>query len=337
MISRYNGRCVLALGAAAALAACGLPAAPVMTAHDLDISTSSAGSYLSAARKNGASWILPGAKSQNLLYISNGKTVRIYSYPHGKLVGTLKHFYLATGMCVDKSGNVFIVDIGYGKIFEYAHGGKIRLNTLASPTKDPVGCAVDPTTGNLAVGSEGFGSSPTVEIYQSARGRPTTYGDSAFYQFYFCGYDNVGDLFVDGITAPGSGHFGLAELGKGKRSLNNITVDEYIGFPGGVQWDGKYLAIGDQLNSVYEFAISGYNGNGVGITQLKSGARYVKQFWIQNDVIIAPNIYIKRQAMSDALLYDYPAGGRALIKITDGLDDAQGAVVSPAKGRLFAR
>jgi hypothetical protein len=65
-------------------------------------------------------------------------------------------------MCPDERGYVFVVDTGYQKLFEYAHGGMKRLATLESPTKDPVGCAIDPGTGNLALGSEGFGSAATV-------------------------------------------------------------------------------------------------------------------------------------------------------------------------------
>jgi hypothetical protein len=57
-----------------------------------------------------------------------------------------RHFYIATGRCVDKKGDVFVVDSGYRKIFEYAHGGTKRLVTLDSPTKDPVACAIDKAT-----------------------------------------------------------------------------------------------------------------------------------------------------------------------------------------------
>jgi hypothetical protein len=254
----------------------------------------------------------------------------VYSYPQRKLQGTIKHFYIATGMCVDKGGDVFVVDSGYGKIFEYAHGGTKRLVTLDSPTKDPVGCAIDPTTGDLAVGSLGFGSKATIAIYKNARGKPVTYTDSAFDEFFFCGYDNNGNLFADGITAPGSGNFALAELPQGKTTLMTITVDQYIVFPGGVQWDGKHLAIGNQNSAIYEFAVSGSTATNVGTTELGSGATYVKQFWIQGQTVIAPNVYIKKEARSNVLFYAYPAGGKATQKITDSVKGAQGAVVSLA-------
>jgi len=235
-------RWMLTIGAVTATTSCGVPQAPISLPEGLRGGTSAAAAstaYLHARglAGEGASWMSPDAASQNLLYVSEARTVAVYSYPQRKLQGTLRHFYIATGMCVDKKGDVFVVDSGYGKIFEYAHGGAKRLVTLDSPTKDPVGCAIDPTTGDLAVGSLGFGSAPSIAIYKNARGKPVTYTDSAFHEFFFCGYDNNGNLFADGITAPGSGNFALAELPQGKTALTTITVDQYIVFPGGpVGW-----------------------------------------------------------------------------------------------------
>jgi hypothetical protein len=59
----------------------------------------------------------PGAASQDLLYVSDIRTVTVYSYPAGKLEGILKHFYIATGMCVDRKGDVFVADTGLQKKF----------------------------------------------------------------------------------------------------------------------------------------------------------------------------------------------------------------------------
>jgi hypothetical protein len=316
----------------AAVAGCasaqpGLPITPSSAA----VASASPSERRIGDKEQRASWIAPDAQGQDLLYVSDNDSVAVYSYPQGRLERTLRGgFYLATGECVDKNGNVFIVNVGNAKIFEYAHGGTKRLATLVSPTRDPVGCGVDPLSGNLAVASEGFGSSATVAVFKQARGKPTLYEDKDFYQFYFCGYDDKGNLYVDGLTAAGSGHFGLAELPAGQSQLSNVSVDQYVRFPGGVQWDGKYLAIGDQFDDVYEFSINAGKGTLEGTTELGSGARYVKQFWIQGSTIIAPNVYIKGGAHSNVLFYNYPAGGKATKKITDGIKDAQGAVVSPA-------
>ncbi len=270
------------------------------------------------------------AQAKSLLYVSDSSKVTVYSYPQGVLVGTLRGFYLATGECVDARGDVFIVNSGTAKIFKYAHGGTKRLATLQSPTRDPVGCAVDTTTGDLAVTSEGFGSSATVAVFKHARGKPTIYEDSAFYEFYFCGYDDKGDLFADGLSTPGSGHFALAELRAGQPGLTNIVISQYIRFPGGVQWDGKYLTVGDQFTNVYQVGITGSSGVIVGTTNLGSGAENVKQFWIQGRTVIAPNTYLTGKLHSNVLLYNYPQGGKATKTIVKGVRDAQGAVVSKA-------
>jgi hypothetical protein len=286
------------------------------------------GSAWGAASKRAQSWMSPGATSADLLYVSQAQTVTVHTYPAGKLVGTLRHFYVATGMCVDRKGDIFVVDTGYYKIFEYAHGQKTRLATLQSATKDPVGCSVDPITGDLAVSSQGFGTPPTVAIYKKARGKGTTYGDPAFYQFYYCGYDDKGNLFVDGLSAPASGNFAFAELPHGGHELTNISLDQHIGFPGGVQWDGKHVAVGDQNKVVYEFSIAGSSGKLVGTTRLASGARHVRQFWIEGATLVAPNIWDDKGLRSNVLLFRYPAGGKATGQITAGIQDATGAVVS---------
>ncbi len=45
----------------------------------------------------------------------------------------------------------------------------------------------------------------------------------------------------------------------------------------------------------------------VGTTELASGAMYVKQFWIQGQRVIAPNVYVKKRPASNVVFYDYPA------------------------------
>jgi hypothetical protein len=201
-----------------------------------------------------------------------------------------------------------------------------------SPTSGAAGCSIDPTTGDLALASQSFGTKGTVAIYTNARGKPKTYTGSALYQFFFCSYDEKRNLFADGLTAPGSGSFGLAELAKGKTTLTNIEMSQYILWPGGVQWDGKHVAVGDQNSPViYQLQINGHKDNVVGTTRMGSGARSVKQFWIQDQTLVAPNTIPGRGGSdSKALLYDYPLGGNAFKKISKHVIAAQGAVVSLA-------
>src|SRR5580700_9415982 len=58
---------------------------------------------------HGTSWMAPDAVTQDLLYVGgNSGDVTVYSYPKGKLLGTLTGFNLPAGECVDKAGDVLI-------------------------------------------------------------------------------------------------------------------------------------------------------------------------------------------------------------------------------------
>ncbi len=256
-----------------------------------------------AAAATHSSWIAPEAKKKLLLYVSSvlSNDVYVYSYADQKLVGTLTGFEEPYGLCADKTGNVWIVDDGHQQIVEYKHGGASPIATLSDPGEYPEGCSVDPTTGNLAVtnfySTSGNGS---LSIYAHASGEPTTYSDPSIANFRFCGYDNRGNLFADG--ANNSSEFAFAELPKGGSGLTNITLQQNIEWPGGVQWDGKYVAVGDTDAGII-YRTNGAGGKVKGSTSL-GGSNYVNQFWIAGKTVVAPS-----QDGSDVGLYTYPAGG----------------------------
>jgi hypothetical protein len=144
----------------------------------------------------------------------------------------------------------------------------------------------------------------------------------------FCGYDNHGDLFVDGKDSNGA--FVLAELSKGSQTFTTISVSQSIESPGQVQWDGKHLAIGDTgvvPSVIYQFDVSGSSATKVGATTLND-SMMVEQFWIQGGKVIAPDP--KRSCGGSRIgciaIYPYPAGGAAVKTIA--LASAFGAAVS---------
>jgi hypothetical protein len=272
----------------------------------------------------------PDAKKHDLLYVSDSfpygsNDVYVYSYPKGKLKGKLTGFNEPSGQCVDKAGNVFITNFGASQILEYAHGGTSPIATLSDPGYYPLGCSVDPTTGNLAVTnrlSTSFTAGDVV-IYVDASGTPTSYTDSSFYYYEFCGYDDRGNLYIDGTTKGSALEY--AELTSGGSSFSALNLDQSIGFPGAVQWDGAHLAIGDQSAAViYRFAISGSTGTKVGSTPL-TGSKDVVQFWIEGMKVIGPDA-----GLAHVAFYKYPAGGSPIKTIT-GLGEPVGATVSKAK------
>lgn len=260
------------------------------------------------------SWMSPHAKKDDLLYLTDEEAdaVYVYSWPRGKMEGTLTGFYAPNGECVDKAGDVFVANEDTSQIFEYAHGGTSPINTLNDADEYPVGCSSDPTTGNLAVtnidttrGGEG-----SVAIYADASGSPTTYTAPNFYYYFFCAYDDKGNLFVDG-TNNGS-TFEFAELPAGSSTFETIALNQSIDFPGGVQWDGKHVAVGDQEQPyIYEFAIKGSSGSEVGSTPLDD-TNDVSQFWIQGRKVVAPDFL-----NSEEQIFKYPAGGTAIKTIPE--------------------
>jgi hypothetical protein len=271
----------------------------------------------------------PPAMSGDLLYVSDTGTseVYVYSYPTDKLEGTLTGFTDPAGECVDQPGNVFITNTGGEDVLEYAHGGTKPIGTLSDPGYFPVGCSIDPTTGNLAV-SNNFATSGSgqgdVVIFTHAKGKPKGhYTDSTINQMLLCGYDDAGNLFVDGLTKASG--FAFAELRKGSTTFTNISLNQSIANPGGVQWDGKYVTVGDQsTNTIYQFNISGKKGTKAGSTSL-GGATEVFAFWIAGSKVIGPDA-----GAADVKIWRYPTGGSAVKKIA-GLYVPLGATLSPAK------
>jgi hypothetical protein len=288
------------------------------------------------------SWMAPDAPDGDLLYVSDvgqPQVVYVYSYGPGRLVGTLTGFTQPLGLCVDGAGDVFVPDAS-SQIFEYAHGGTTPIKTLSDPSGVPDGCSVDPATGDLAVanGSGLRGAPGNLLVYADASGTPAEYTDSKFSALNFPGYDDRGRLFVDGMNNTNNG-FILAELAHGGSTLANIALNRRIGFPGDVQWDGKYLAVGDQsTNEIYQFTIEGSRGTQKGTTSLH-GASDVVQFWIAKLGGGKVNPRGTRVVGADfggesfggqVLYWNYPAGGNPKKAITRNLQSPYGVTVSKA-------
>jgi hypothetical protein len=276
-------------------------------------------------------WMAPDAKHRDLLYVSDLGTelVDVYSYPEGKLKGTLSGFQAVHSGCVDAQGNVFITSSE--RIYEFAHGGSKPIRTLIDAGYGPTGCSVDPTTGTLAVANIGpiAGSAGgNVAFYKHAKGTPGMHSDPAIFLYYDCAYDGHGNLYVAGGDTHG--FFKFAEVAAGGVSFSNITLDQSINVPGGVQWDGKHVAVEDQGagyrgSTVYRFSIAGSSGTKVGTTAL-GGSSDVIQFWLDGKKLIGPNI----GPSPNVMFWKYPAGGSALKTIT-GLTEPVGVTVSRAR------
>lgn len=280
------------------------------------------------------SWVSAGTKGEALLYVSNGNdsAVWVFAYPSGALKGVVYGFRLPEGACVDKLGDVFITDLVYGVIFEYPHGSaKPKAVLVDKPYSNPEDCAVDPTTGNLAV-AHVADYNLGVAIYRQAQGAPIFYADPDFFEYSGCGYDSAGNLFIDGIDR--SFKLIVAELPKGSSTFTNITLrrlrHKFVN-SGGIKWDGKYVAIDDlDYSVIYQVRVQGSIGTVVGSTKFSDGY-YTGAFWFpglqwgqsgrQATRVIGSHGYVGVQ------YWDYPAGGTSTKMISAG--DVLGITVSP--------
>lgn len=273
------------------------------------------------------SWMAPDAKSMDLLYVSdlNNGDVNVYSYPRGRLEGTLTGFSAPHYECVDKAGNVFIANGGKKQLVEYAHGGTSPIKIYREPGFTH-GCAIDPTTGNLAVLHDPPTSGPGgFSIYTHAKGKPAEYTTPNVFRVYFIGYDNQGNLFVDGTDMHVA--FEFAELPAGSKTANAVTLNQSIVLPGAIQWDGQYLAVGDQVSisgpsKIYEFSISGSSGTLAGTTSLTNSCD-VLQFWIDQKRVVASNV-----CSPNVMYFNYPGGGSATKMIGKSLSEPVGVTIS---------
>jgi hypothetical protein len=229
------------------------------------------------------SWVSPDiARAPRLLFVSDfvNSDIYIYSMPLLRLKGTLTGFGGPQGECSDAQGNVWVTNTSFAQILKLSRTGSIE-NTLKDTSGYPIDCAIDPTTGNLAVTNiVDAGSAPgAVVIYPNASGTPTSYTNPNQRNYYFAGYDPSGNLFFDGKDS--SGNFILSELPKGSSSARTVNVSGgTIYFPGMVQWypAGNYLAVGDQncgdavASCVYWVSVSGTAGTITGTTNLSSSS-----------------------------------------------------------------
>ncbi|MBV8147611.1 MAG: hypothetical protein JO092_00805, partial [Candidatus Eremiobacteraeota bacterium] len=206
----------------------------------------------------------PDTGATDLLYVvyPTLEEVYAYSYPQGVLKGQITGLTNVGGDCTDPKGDLYITDAAPSgnKIVEFAHGGTRPMRSLPVPGTNAFSCAVDPNSGDLAVADIGTqqGQGAEIAVYREAKGQPKAYTDPDFLDYYYCGYDDAGDLFVDGHYPAGYERPKFAELPHGGTSLLTLNLNYAVGWLSGIQWDGKYLAVGQAVKPyIYRFEISG--------------------------------------------------------------------------------
>ncbi|HZV76529.1 MAG TPA: hypothetical protein VFF63_02080 [Candidatus Babeliales bacterium] len=332
-------KCVRLLGYALPAAAvllsacaslCSTPVAPASSNALIAVS----GSTVMTRADHRRSWMSPGAKHGNLLYVSDAGTfdVRVYRYPSLAPAGTLTGFDRPEGLCSDGRGNVWVTNTLSYDILEFAHGGTSPVATLVDPVGYPAGCAVDSSSGNLAVTNlYDFSGTGSVIVYHNAGGTPTPYANSAFYEYYFDGYDGKGNLYVDGRTI--SGAYVIAVLARGSSSLSLVSVTGgTIYFPGTVATHGSTLVLGDQqcknsaTSCLYATSVSGKTARITATIPLATACD-VAQAWVGPSAVAGGDYEYCGSGKSGVDIWRYPAGGKPVAS-KSGLQMPVGATLS---------
>ncbi|HEY1654243.1 MAG TPA: hypothetical protein VGF86_03930 [Candidatus Tumulicola sp.] len=290
----------LALATAAWLTACGPPQStqPFSGTH--------LGTNLGPARFG------PNAKTNgDLIYVSdlNAFTVSVYSFS-GEFLGLLTGLAQPDGMCTDATGNVYIVDFQSAVIKAYAHNSGVAFKTLKDPNFTPTSCGIDPKSGDLAVTNDGNGTggSGNVAIYTKAKGNPKFYSGSNVDAPFFCGYDDKGNLFVDGGTANSS-VIGLAELPAGQAALKDLKLKPKLQFPGDIAWDGNYVDVADAGSGIiYSITVSGSSASVKRKIELAGGLPIFEYAFVGSELIGAA-VETASPATGDVAVWRYPGGG----------------------------
>jgi len=274
------------------------------------------------------SWMLPEAKSEDLLYLADAGSpgeVSVYSFPKLKFVGTLYNGYRPFGECVDASGNVYIVYSD--ELVEYAHGGSTPVRTIANPVYDGYlwSCSIDANTGNLAVTAPRYGFGGQVLVFKNASGAPASYNVDGDTFPGYCAYDNHGDLLV--LTYPVLGYYPemLLQLAPGRTKFRAVHIaDKREGnWSGGIQWNNGRLVIAGS-EDVIRFLFKPMRHRTVRKSSTPlPGSSDLRQFWIQDKWIVVPSI-----GSNSFNVYKYPSGAEVKTIVASGEPIA--AVVSVA-------
>jgi hypothetical protein len=334
-VKRCKHRALGSAAAAAMLVGCGGSPLPIGAPGVMPESNTIARSAVSHR-----SWMLPEAKGENLIYAdsANSTDTFVFSSASGKLVGTIVGGAQVQGsLCADVHGNIFVTGLqdessGLGLIYEYAHGKTEPIRVLEEPGVIPDGCASDPTTGDLAVSAWNWSSGASgVNVYRNARGVPTYYEDEQIIDYAFCGYDDDGNLFING---QGSGYaMYFAELPKGSSGFTNLLFSKYINFldMGQIQWDGSHITVEDfSTYAIYRVQVSGSNAKVVGVTHLRKwDASQRGLSWIVGGTVLAPT----GTQDSEIGFWTYPVGRVELTKRISAPGSVFSIAFSPAHRR----
>lgn len=250
-----------------------------------------------------------GTTTQAYLYLGITQGLRVYTYPDLVRVRVLTDDESYPRVCSDpKTGHMFLSQTH--ELDEYDAGASTLIQTLAAPSGYGAltGCSIDPISGNVAVvaGQTKGG----LLIYEKGTTEPNIYSDPTIAVYFYCSYDDRGDVFVIGYGIGSRSTFPVfAELRKGATKFRDLHLDQNIRYAQKLQWDGTYMTL-NEGNLLYRVAVKGTNATVVGTTVLQGddvGQGGIA--WILGDSVIDGHGSLYARHIG---VWPYPAGGEPL-------------------------
>lgn len=297
-----------------------------------------------------------------LLYVSDWSTGNVYAYdyPSGTQVAsaTITSFAGSEpyGQCVDRHGRVFITDYLNGKARSYLHGSPVIHHHFNPPgaivPAKAIGCSVD-RWDDLAVAyySSAGPDNAYIAVWTGEVGAPTLYSLAACDYMWSPGYDHNGDLFVEGENAAMNA-VSVCELPHLAVAMNLVTLSGVpaINSPGGVMWDGQYVALSDQnvngstnQTALYQTSLAGTTLTYQSTTTLTDtcystytdvvqpfvvGTHNTPVTVVQGHHVIGANPWCLNAGVPELDYWDYPAGGSDSGRLTGPPANPRGQSVS---------
>jgi hypothetical protein len=149
-----------------------------------------------------------------------------------------------------------------------------------------------------------------IAIYGDAKGTPQTYLDPKTYYYFYCTYDDNGNLYFDGSAESGNSsdntsHYELLQVHRNRFRSIGIHWNPRDPKPqsGGIHWFRGHLAIAkynhDTSSSLYD--VNPRNGHILESARLSDSVG-VEDFFIHGSTIVSPNY-------SAVQFWRYPSGG----------------------------
>ena len=262
---------------------------------------------------------------------ASNEVVNVYDVA-GTELAQLTGFFEPQGLSSDASGNLFVADTDNQRVQIYAAGLKNPPTTLADSVGFP--SDVDSMSSGKIVAVANIYNAPCCaqgSVSFFTRGvLSNTISNATLAKAYFCAFDAIGNLYVDGLDVNNNFVMGVIIGGANGRQFTQLSTDNTIRGPGAVQvTTSGQIAILDQIAATvytYNAPKNGSLGSPVSSTPLTQAVEPVTFAFTKT----MTQLYTADAGIFASQQFVYPTGGDATSTINVG-GQAIGVTLFPAQ------